>query len=203
MKALILVDIQRDFLPGGNLPVENGDRILPVVNDLLPHYPVIAVTQDWHPPEHRSFASAHEGREPLEEIEVNGQTQTLWPDHCIQGSEGADFPDELDLRPVEAIFRKGTDPGIDSYSGFFDNEHRRKTGLAEWLRAKEVDEVHIAGLAAEVCVAYTAQDAADLGFRTTVVEDATRALSSGDFEKARKELEEKGVRFAPSTSIRD
>lgn len=203
MKALILVDIQRDFLPGGNLPVENGDRILPVVNDLLPHYPVIAVTQDWHPPEHRSFASAHEGREPLEEIEMDGQTQTLWPDHCIQGSEGAEFPDELDLRPVEAIFRKGTDPEIDSYSGFFDNDHRRKTGLAEWLRAKEVDEVHIAGLAAEVCVAYTAHDAADLGFRTTVVEDATRALSSDDFEKARKELEEKGVRFAPSTAIRD
>ncbi len=203
MKALILVDIQRDFLPGGNLPVENGDRILPVVNDLLPHYPVIAVTQDWHPPEHRSFASAHEGREPLEEIEMDGQTQTLWPDHCIQGSEGADFPDELDLRPVEAIFRKGTDPGIDSYSGFFDNDHRRKTGLAEWLRAKEVDEVHIAGLAAEVCVAYTAHDAADLGFRTTVVEDATRSLSSDDFKKARKELEEKGARFAPSTAIRD
>ena len=203
MKALILVDIQRDFLPGGNLPVENGDRILPVVNDLLPHYPVIAVTQDWHPPEHRSFASAHEGREPLEEIEMDGQTQTLWPDHCIQGSEGAEFPDELDLRPVEAIFRKGTDPEIDSYSGFFDNDHRRKTGLAEWLRAKEVDEVHIAGLAAEVCVAYTAHDAADLGFRTTVVEDATRSLSSDDFEKARKELEEKGVRFAPSTAIRD
>lgn len=202
MKALILVDIQRDFLPGGNLPVENGDRIVPVVNSILPYYPLIAITQDWHLPGHLSFASSHRGREPLEEIELNGLQQTLWPDHCIQGSSGAEFPGELNLNPAAAIFRKGTDPEVDSYSGFFDNGRRHKTGLADWLRGMEVDEAHIAGLAAEICVAYTARDAIELGFRTAVVEDGTRALSSEDFKSVLEELKSKGVRFIPSVDIR-
>ena len=201
MKALILVDVQRDFMPGGNLPVEHGDRIVPVINTIVPHYPLVAVTQDWHPPGHRSFASAHPGHEPLDKIELNGLRQILWPDHCIQGSTGAEFPDSLDLKPAVALFRKGTDPEVDSYSGFFDNGRRHRTGLAEWLRGMEVDEVHIAGLAAEICVAYTARDAAELGFRTTIIEDATRALSDDDFQAVKDELTEKGVRFIPSTEI--
>lgn len=201
MKALILVDIQRDFLPGGSLPVENGDQILPVVNRIIDKFPLIAVTQDWHPPGHMSFASSHEGRKPMEEIELDGLKQILWPDHCIQGSPGAGFPDSLNLDPASAIFRKGMDPQVDSYSGFYDNGHRHKTGLAEWLRGMEVDEVHIAGLAAEVCVAFTARDAAQLGFKVAVIEDATKALSEEDYASARKGLANKGVRFIPSGDI--
>ena len=201
MRALILVDVQRDFMPGGKLPVEHGDRIVPVINTIVPHYPLVAVTQDWHPRGHRSFASTHPGHEPLDEIELNGLPQILWPDHCIQGSAGAEFPEALDLNPAAAIFRKGSDPEVDSYSGFYDNGRRHRTGLAEWLRGMDVDEVHIAGLAAEICVAYTARDAAELGFRTTVIEDATRALSEDDLQAVKGELIEKGVRFIPSAEI--
>jgi len=202
MKALILVDVQRDFMPGGNLPVNQGDRILPVINTLMPRYPLVAVTQDWHPPGHQSFASSHPGQEPLDRIELDGLDQTLWPDHCIQGSEGADFPDELDLKPAAAIFRKGTDPAVDSYSGFYDNGHRRSTGLADWLRGMAVDEVHIAGLAAEICVAYTARDAVEEGFATTVLEDATMPLSQENYQSIKKELSGKGVRFTTSATLK-
>ena len=201
MKALILVDVQRDFMPGGNLPVDEGDRILPVINRCVERYPLVAVTQDWHPPGHLSFASSHEGRKPMDVIDLDGLEQILWPDHCIQGSEGADFPEELNLNPAAAIFRKGTDRKVDSYSAFFDNGRRHKTGLAEWLRAMDVDTVHIAGLAAEVCVAYTARDAAESEFDVAVVEDGTRALSEEDFGKVKKELEEKGVRFARAEAL--
>lgn len=202
MKALILVDVQRDFMPGGKLPVEDGDRILPVINSIVERYPLVAVTQDWHPPGHRSFASSHPDRKPLDKIELDGLEQTLWPDHCIQGSHGADFPDALDLKPAAAIFRKGTDPAVDSYSGFYDNGHRRKTGLAEWLRGMAVDEVHVAGLAAEICVAYTARDAVEEGFAITVLEDATKALSQEDYETAKQELSDKGVRFTTSADLK-
>lgn len=201
MKALILVDVQRDFMPGGNLPVEHGDRIVPVINSILDRYPLVALTQDWHPPGHKSFASSHPGCEPLDEIELNGLMQTLWPDHCVQGSEGAGFPHDLNLNPVAAIFRKGTDPEVDGYSGFFDNGHLHKTGLAEWLHGMEVDEVHVAGLAAEICVAYTARDAVAEGFDAAVVEDATRALSGEDFGRVKMDLSDASVRFISSTDI--
>ena len=201
MKALIQVDVQRDFMPGGNLPVAGGDRILPVINRCVDRYPLVAVTQDWHPPGHLSFASSHEGREPMEVIDLDGLEQILWPDHCVQGTQGTDFPEELNLNPAAAIFRKGTDPEVDSYSAFFDNGRRHKTGLEEWLRAMNVDTVHVAGLAAEVCVAYTARAAAALGFDVAVIEDGTRALSGDDFEKTKKELEAKGVRFAPAEKL--
>ncbi len=201
MNALILVDVQRDFMPGGSLPVAEGDRILPVINRCIEHYPLVTLTQDWHPPGHLSFASSHRGREPMEVIELDGLEQTLWPDHCIQGTDGAEFPEELNLNPVSAIFRKGSDPKVDSYSAFFDNGRRHKTGLAEWLRAMGVDTVHIAGLAAEVCVAYTARDAAEQGFRVAVMEDCTRALSQDAFEKTKNELQAKGVHFAPAETL--
>ncbi len=201
MKALILVDVQRDFMPGGSLPVENGDRILPVINRSLTRYPLVAVTQDWHPPGHLSFASSHKGRAPMDVIDLDGLEQVLWPDHCIQGTEGAGFPDELNLNPVTAIFRKGMDREVDSYSAFFDNGHRHKTGLAEWLKAMGVDTVHIAGLAAEVCVAYTARDAVEAGFGVAVVEDGTRPLSEEAFEKVKAELGARGVRFAPADEL--
>lgn len=195
MKALILVDVQRDFMPGGGLPVEDGDQIVPVINGILSQYPLIAATQDWHPPGHRSFASSHPGHEPMDTIDLNGLEQVLWPDHCVQGTDGAAFHKELDMNPVAAIFRKGTDPEVDSYSGFFDNGHRHKTGLAEWLHSMEVDEVHVAGLAAEVCVAYSARDAAELGFKVAVIEDAVMALSDEAMQSTKEDLTQLGVRF--------
>ena len=201
MRALILVDIQRDFLPGGSLPVTGGDAIIPVLNALIPRYPLVAVTQDWHPPGHLSFASSHPGHKPLETIEVDGLEQTLWPDHCVWGTAGALFPEALQLDTAVAIFRKGMDPRVDSYSGFFDNGRRHHTGLAAWLRAMEVEAVDIAGLAAEICVAYTARDAAELGFKTAVVEDGTRALSAEAFAKTRADLADRGIRVEPGTRL--
>lgn len=202
MQALILVDIQNDFLPGGRLPVAGGDAIIPVVNGLVEAYPLIAVCQDWHPPGHMSFASSHPGREPLETIELEGLEQILWPDHCVWGSEGAQFSKNLRLDRAAAFFRKGMDPKVDSYSGFFDNGRRHHTGLAEWLRAMECDTAHIAGLAAEICVAYTARDAAELGFQTAIIEDGTRALSEEDFAATRRDLEARGVTVAPAAELR-
>lgn len=196
MKALILIDIQNDFLPGGRLPVEGSDAILPIVNRLIPEYPVVAATQDWHPPGHHSFASTHLGRHPFETIELDGIRQTLWPDHCEWNTPGAEFSPDLNLGRVSAIFRKGMDPRVDSYSGFFDNQRRHKTGLAEWLRAMGVSEVHLVGLAAEVCVAYTARDAAELGFAVTLVRDGTRALSERDFPATAADLAARGIRIA-------
>lgn len=193
MKALILVDVQKDFLPRGRLAVPKGDEIVPEINRIIGEYPLVAVTQDWHPEGHLSFASSHHGKQPLDTIDLNGIDQVLWPDHCTWNSDGASFADELDLGPAVAIFRKGVDPEIDSYSGFFDNGRKRKTGLGEWLKAMDVDEVHIAGLAAEYCVGFTAIDAAELGFDTTILEKATRALSKTDFESMKATLREKGV----------
>lgn len=201
MKALILVDIQNDFLPGGRLPVKDGDTIIPVVNDLIPRYPLVAATQDWHPPGHHSFASSHPGARPLETIEIDGNEQTLWPDHCVWDTEGAAFAPALRLDRARAIFRKGMDPKVDSYSGFFDNHRLYKTGLAEWLQAMGVDEVHIAGLAAEICVAYTARDAAELGFKTAIVEDGTFPLSQQAFAKDAAELIAGGIRIAPGAEL--
>ena len=201
MKALVMVDVQRDFLPGGKLPVKGGDRIIPVINEISGRYPLVAVTQDWHPPGHRSFASSHPGREPMEKITSRRARADSLAGPLRSGQRRCRFPENSTSDPVAAIFRKGMDPDTDSYSGFFDNGHRHKTGLAEWLRGMDVDEVHIVGLAAEICVAYTARDAAELGFQTTVIEDATRALSAGDFGAVKRELSEKGVRFRASSEI--
>lgn len=193
MKALLLVDIQIDFLPGGALAVPEGDAVVPVASRLAQAFPLVVATQDWHPPEHVSFATRHPGREPFEVVELEIEApggerrtlaQTLWPEHCVQGTRGADLAPGLETRPVEAIFRKGTDPQIDSYSAFFDNEHLKKTALGEHLRGRGVEEVVVAGLAADVCVAYTARDARRLGFRTTVVRDATRGIGGPEAVEA-------------------
>ena len=192
MKALLVVDIQNDFLPGGALPVPNGDQIIPVVNELIPQYDLVVATQDWHPQNHKSFAVQHPGKKPFDQIDLNGLDQTLWPVHCVQGTEGAAFAQKLNTNPVEAIFRKGTDPEIDSYSGFFDNGHKKDTGLKAYLKGRDVDEVHIVGLAGEICVAFTAKDALDNGFDTTLIKNATRPLDSEDFEEFLEAFKEQG-----------
>lgn len=176
MKALIIVDIQNDFLPGGSLAVPKGDVVIPFINKVQDQYSLIVATQDWHPEDHSSFASQHAGQQPYDLIQLNGMEQVLWPNHCVQNSKGAEFHTDLQTNNIAAIFRKGMNPNIDSYSGFFDNGRLNDTGLSGYLKAKNVDEVHICGLAADFCVFYSAMDALSLGFRTAILSKGTRAI---------------------------
>jgi nicotinamidase/pyrazinamidase len=201
MNALILVDLQNDFLPGGALAVRDGDKVIPVANRVAAQFDgIIVATQDWHPADHGSFAANHPGHNIGDVIDLHGLKQVLWPVHCVQDTPGADFAPGLDLSRVQRIFRKGTDPNIDSYSGFYDNGHRRSTGLGEYLRANGVTSVSILGLATDYCVKFTALDAVQLGFATTVLEDACRGvdLSPGDVGRALEEMRSRGVRIASS-----
>lgn len=202
MNALILVDIQNDFLPGGNLPVPGGDQIIPVANTVQDKFELVAATQDWHPAHHKSFASNHAGKLTFEVIDLNGLEQTLWPDHCIQDTFGADFPDQLNMNRVEAIFRKGTDPEIDSYSGFYDNGHRKSTGLSSYLKGKGIQQVYLSGLAGDICVFFTAMDSLREGFETFLIEDAVKPLYDVQFEKVMNEFKEKGGKVIHSTKLK-
>ncbi|KAA8483581.1 nicotinamidase/pyrazinamidase [Arcticibacter tournemirensis] len=188
MKALLLIDLQNDFLEGGSLAVPKGNEVIPIVNQIQSRFDLIVATQDWHPANHKSFASNHKGRMVFEKIDLNGLEQVLWPDHCIQGTVGAELSDQLDARPIEVIFRKGVDPDIDSYSGFYDNGHRRSTGMAGYLRDKGVTALYVAGLAADYCVYYSVLDAIAEGFDTYLIENATRAISDEGFQLAKKEI---------------
>jgi len=202
MEALLLIDIQKDFLPGGSLAVEQGDKIIPVVNKLQEDFELIVATQDWHPPNHGSFASNHQGKSPGDKIKLQGTDQVLWPDHCVQDSEGATFADDLNMANVQHVIRKGTDPKVDSYSGFYDNEHKKATGLHDFLKKKNVDTVYLTGLATDVCVRFTALDALELGYKTILVKDATKAVD-GDkgYQQTLAELNKKGVKILTSNEI--
>jgi len=195
MKALLLIDIQNDFLPGGALAVHDGDQVVPVANRLLSQFPLVVATQDWHPADHRSFASQHPGRNVGDVIDLDGVQQVLWPDHCVQGSAGAKFAPGLNLDGIDHVIQKGTDVEIDSYSGFFDNDHRKSTGLEQLLRDQGVEEVHVVGLATDYCVKFTALDAMALGFKTSVVLEGIRGveLAPGDCAKAIDEMLSAGV----------
>lgn len=186
MKALLLIDIQNDFLPGGALAIQKGDEVVAVVNHLMPKYELIVATKDWHPADHRSFASQHPEHQIGDIITLDGIDQVLWPDHCVQGTAGAEFAPGLNTNAIHHVIRKGTDRNIDSYSGFFDNARRKATGLENYLREKGVNEVHVAGLATDYCVKFTALDAVDRGFQTVVVTAGTRGveLTEGDCERA-------------------
>lgn len=203
MKALILVDLQNDFLIGGVLAVPDGDAVVPMANRLQTMFPLVVATQDWHPANHGSFAANHPGKRPFEQIELNGLPQTLWPVHCVQGTPGAELDPGLDRERIAKIFQKGTDAGIDSYSGFFDNGHRRATGLAEWLKGRGVTEVYVCGLATDYCVKFTALDAIGAGFKTHLIEDASRGvnLQPGDVKNAVAEMRRTGVVIEQSTNI--
>lgn len=202
MKALVLVDIQNDFLPGGALAVAEGDAVIPVVNKLEAAFPLVVATQDWHPANHGSFAANHPGKNPYEKIDLNGLPQTLWPVHCVQNTEGAELAADLQRDCIAKVFQKGTDPGIDSYSGFFDNGRRKSTGLGEWLKQKGVTEVFVCGLATDYCVKYTALDAVQSGFKTFLVTDACRGvnLSPDDVKNAIEEMRQAGVGIVNSTA---
>jgi len=202
-RALILVDLQNDFVPGGALAVAEGDQAVPVANAAQTKFDLIVATQDWHPGNHGSFACNHPGRHIGEVIDLDGIPQILWPAHCVQGSTGAEFHAAFDLSRVVRVFRKGTDPSIDSYSGFFDNGHRKATGLGDFLKEQSVTDVYILGLATDYCVKYTALDAIGLGFKTFVVADGSRAvnLDPGDEAAAIDEMKRAGATIVQSAAL--
>jgi nicotinamidase/pyrazinamidase len=203
MKALIVVDVQNDFLKGGALAVPRGDEIIPLVNSLMPRFELVVATKDWHPADHGSFADNHPGKKPGEIIELNGLQQVLWPVHCVQETRGSEFSLQLHSQYFKKIFLKGTDPAIDSYSGFYDNGHRKSTGLTGYLRDHGVKEVTVVGLAADYCVMFTALDAINERFKTILIEDATRAvnLRDGDFERSMLAMKNAGVLIIKSSPM--
>jgi len=203
MKVFIIVDIQNDFIPGGALAVPEGDKIIPIINLLQKHFDLIVATQDWHPPNHGSFASNHEGKKPGEIIKLSGLDQILWPDHCVQGTKGAEFVKDLDITRLARVFQKGTDPEIDSYSTFYDNAHRKSTGLGNYFKEKGIQEVYLAGLATDYCVKFSALDAVELGFKTHVIQDACRGvnLSPADSQKALEQMKNSGAEIIQSGDI--
>lgn len=178
-KALIVIDVQNDFCPGGRLAVSEGDLIIPAVNRLIGEFEHVVLTQDWHPAGHSSFASAHPGKAPYDMIEMPYGAQTLWPDHCVQGTEGADFHPDLEWTRAELLIRKGFRSAIDSYSAFFENDHTTPTGLGGYLKERGIDEVTLCGLATDFCVAFSALDASALGLKATVRLDACRGIDLG------------------------
>lgn len=200
MRALLLIDIQNDFMPFGALPVAQGDAVVDVANRLMGRFGLVVATQDWHPANHSSFASSHVGRAPGDLISIDGVDQILWADHCVQSTPGASFHSALDVSAIDFVVRKGSDPAIDSYSGFFDNGRRRETELAGYLSGRGVNEVWIAGLATDYCVKYTALDARELGLDVTLVSDACRGVevATGDVEHAVEEMRVAGCRIAVS-----
>jgi nicotinamidase/pyrazinamidase len=202
-----LVDVQPTFMPGGELPVADGDAVVPAINRLLTRFAHAFATQDWHPPGHASFASAHPGRLPYDTIDMPYGKQVLWPDHALQGSANAALHRDLDLTRVEMIVRKGFRPALDSYSAFFENDHETATGLDGWLRQRGFRRVFLVGLATDFCVAWSAEDAARLGYDVTVIEDACRGIGipigagRTTLDDARERLAANGVRFIGSDAL--
>ena len=201
MKTLVIIDAQKDFMPGGSLAVPDGDQIVPLINQLQEKFDLVIATQDWHPEKHASFASSHKDSEEFDVIKLEGMDQVMWPEHCIQNTEGANFHADLETSKIEAIFRKGTDIKIDSYSGFYDNAHLKSTGLTGYLKEKAVKELYFVGLAAEYCVYFSILDALSEGFQVILLEDGTRALKQEDFEKARIDILRKGGRVINSEEL--
>lgn len=203
MKALVIVDVQNDFLPGGALAVPRGDEVVPVVNLLQPHFDLVVATQDWHPEGHGSFATSHPGRKPGDVVDLGGLRQVLWPPHCVQGSRGAEFAPGLRVDRIARVFQKGIDPGVDSYSAFHDNARLRSTGLADYLRSRGVGAVYLAGLATDYCVRWSSLDARGEGFPVVVVEDACRGidLRPGDVAAALDEMRAAGVEVKRSPEV--
>ena len=203
MRALAIIDLQNDFCPGGALAVKQGDEVVPIANRLSPLFPLVVASQDWHPPDHGSFAGNRPGRQPFDMDELGGLPQVLWPAHCVQGSHGAEFHPDLDRTRVARVFQKGTDPAIDSYSAFYDNGRRKSTGLADYLREHGVRELMLVGLATDYCVRFTALDGLWLGFDITVVEDGCRPVdvADGDGARALDEMRTAGATILNSDAV--
>ena len=201
MNTFIIIDVQKDFMPGGALAVPRGDTIVPVINKLQDYFDVVLATQDWHPKNHKSFASNHTEKKPFDRMVLHGIHQTLWPDHCVQGTVGAEFHKDLLTDKFSAIFRKGMDPEVDSYSGFYDNNHQSGTGLAGCLKDKGAIDLFFCGLAADICVYYTILDSILEGFSATLIEDASCPLYPDKFDDVKCELEKLGVHIINSHEI--
>ena len=194
--ALLVIDVQNDFCPAGALEVAGGNDIIPYINKEMVKYDCIVLTQDWHPKGHSSFASNHEGKNPLELIKMPYGDQVLWPDHCVQGSKGAEFHPDLNIEQANAIIRKGSNPFIDSYSAFFENDRKTSTGLDGYLKSLEIEKISLVGLATDFCVNYSAQDAANLGYKVSVLEKMCRAIDlNGSLAAAKSEMQDCGVEF--------
>ena len=195
--ALIVIDMQYDFCPGGALAVPEGDSIVPGINALMAQFPAVILTQDWHPEGHSSFASSHEGKAPFDMVDMPYGRQVLWPDHCVQGSQGAAFHEGLDTDRADLIIRKGYNPAIDSYSAFFENDHTTPTGLHGYLQTRGIDDLTMVGLATDFCVNFSAVDAARLGYRVTVRQELTRGIDlDGSLNAALAGMREAGVVLA-------
>ncbi len=203
MRALLLVDLQNDFVPGGALPVPEGNRVVPIANALQSKFPLVLATQDWHPLDHLSFAINHPGKKPGETVELAGASQILWPVHCVQGTTGSAFLPDLDTRRIQKVIQKGTNPEIDSYSGFYDNAQRKNTGLGDYLRQQQVEHIYLMGLATNYCVKFTALDALRLGFRVTLIQDGCRgvALNLGDVLQAIDVMRAAGAEIVRSDTV--
>ncbi|WP_027126445.1 bifunctional nicotinamidase/pyrazinamidase [Gelidibacter mesophilus] len=201
MKTLLIIDVQNDFMPGGSLAVPDGDKIVPIINSIQHKFDLVVASQDWHPQDHVSFASNHEGKSNFDVIEIHGKPQTLWPNHCVQGTDGADFHANLDTQKWETIFRKGTDKDIDSYSAFYDNGHLKSTGLTGYLKEKGVSQLFLCGLAADICVYFSTYDAFKEGFACFFIEDASRPLDFEEFEKLKEKMTYLGIQIISSADI--
>ena len=200
--ALLVIDVQNDFCPGGNLAIEDGDAVVPVIDRLAPQVPTVVLTQDWHPAGHLSFASSHPGKVPFDTVPLAYGDQVLWPDHCIQHTDGADFHPDLRVPQAQMVIRKGFRPSIDSYSAFFENDKATPTGLAGYLRERGVQRVICTGLAYDICVRFSAEDAQAAGFETLIVRDACRAVNGhGSLEAAERSFAERGLAVVDSTDI--
>ncbi len=194
--ALLVIDVQNDFCPAGALEVAGGNEIVPYINKEMVKYDCVVLTQDWHPKGHSSFATSHEGKNPLELIKMPYGDQVLWPDHCIQGSKGAEFHPDLNIEQANAIIRKGSNPFIDSYSAFFENDRKTPTGLDGYFKSLEIENINLVGLATDFCVNYSAQDAANLGYKVSVLEKMCRAIDlNGSLAAAKSEMQDCGVEF--------
>lgn len=201
--ALVMIDIQNDFCQHGSLAVPDGDAVVSLANELQAHFDLIVATQDWHPENHMSFAANHQGRKPGEQVSMNQIMQTLWPSHCIQHSKGAEFHPGLNKNRISKVILKGIDPVIDSYSAFYDNAHLRSTGLADYLKAQNVHNIYIMGLATDYCVKYSCLDAIQLGFNVHAIIDACRGvnLRPDDVAMAIEEMEAAGVKMVKTADI--
>jgi nicotinamidase/pyrazinamidase len=203
MKALIIVDLQNDFLPSGALPVPHGDEVVPLANELQRRFDLVVATQDWHPPDHGSFAASHKGKKPGDRIILDGIEQILWPVHCVQNTQGAEFASSFDTSRTAHVFHKGTERNIDSYSTFFDNAHRRHTGLAHYLEKRGIKDIYLMGLALDYCVKYSTLDARQLGLNTHVIVDGCRGieLEPGDIDRALDEMKHVGAVLLKSADL--
>jgi nicotinamidase/pyrazinamidase len=200
--VLIVVDVQNSFLPGGSLAVPRGNQVVPVINDLAKRFANVVVTQDWHPAGHRSFASSHPGKKPFDKITLDYGEQILWPDHCVQGTEGAHLCRDLDLAHAQLVLRKGYHMNVDSYSAFIEADGKTTTGLGGYLRERGIDSVYVCGLATDFCVAWTALDARNLGFAAVVIDDACRAIDTlGSLAAAWERMERAGIKRMQSGDV--